>query len=94
MTKARSIMKEKITLSERVFIELVVWEVPAPLRGSLHHYKYRLALISDGKCALRYDNESGKGDHKHIGAVEVSYTFQDLQTLKDDFLEDVREWLK
>ncbi|WP_259330985.1 toxin-antitoxin system TumE family protein [Acetobacter pasteurianus] len=59
-------MKEKITLSERVFIELVVWEVPSPLRGSLHHYKYRLALISDGKCVLRYDNESGKGDHKHI----------------------------
>ncbi|MGX7347355.1 toxin-antitoxin system TumE family protein [Acetobacter pasteurianus] len=39
-----------------MFIELVVWEVPSPLRGSLHHYKYRLALISDGKCVLRYDD--------------------------------------
>ncbi|MGD7069551.1 toxin-antitoxin system TumE family protein [Acetobacter sp. AAB5] len=60
----------------------------------MHHYKYCLALISDGKCILRYDNESGKGGHQHIGVVEFSYIFQDLQTLKDNFLEDVREWLK
>lgn len=24
----------------------------------------------DGNCVLRYDNEAGKGDHKHIGDDE------------------------
>ena len=28
--------------------------------------KYRLALVVDGLCVLRYDNETGKGDHRHI----------------------------
>ena len=51
---------------------MVVWEVPKPKRGSAHSFKYRLALISDGVCMLRYDNEAGKGDHKHIGRREAT----------------------
>jgi hypothetical protein len=43
--------------------------------GSDHGIKYRLALISNEVCVLRYDNERGKGDHKHIGEGEVPYRF-------------------
>jgi len=46
----------------------------APLAGSsAHGYKYRLAFVVDDECVLRYDNEAGKGDHKHIDAKEAPY---------------------
>ncbi|MCG0998888.1 toxin-antitoxin system TumE family protein [Acetobacter persici] len=93
MKQARSLMKSRTTLSEGMFVEMVVWQVPASVPGSLHCYKYRLALVSNGQCVLRYDNEAGKGDHKHIGGAEVPYTFQDLETLLKDFREDVEKWL-
>jgi hypothetical protein len=43
---------------------------------------------------LRYDNEAGKGDHRHIGTKEVSYSFSTLEMLQDDFWKDVEQWLK
>ena len=61
--------------------------------GSDHGIKYRLALISNEVCVLRYDNERGKGDHKHIGEGEVPYRFVDFETLLADFISDVRRWL-
>lgn len=70
----------------------MVWRVPSPVKGSSHSYKYRLALISGNKCVLRYDNEAGKGDHKHIDAVEVPYAFRGPATLLADFWSDVDEW--
>jgi hypothetical protein len=38
---------------------------------------------------MRYDNESGKGDHKHDGETESPYRFHDLPTLLRDFFMDV-----
>jgi hypothetical protein len=66
--------------------------VPDRVRGSGHGYKYRLALVADGVCLLRYDNEAGKGDHKHVGEREVPYCFTDLATLQVDFWKDVETW--
>ena len=37
------------------------------MRGSTHDYKYALAYVVAGQCVIRYDNEAGKGDHKHFG---------------------------
>ena len=62
------------------------------MRGSAHRFKYRLALVSDGVCVLRYDNEAGKGDHKHVGERERPYRFVDLPTLQTDFWKDVATW--
>jgi hypothetical protein len=50
-----------------------------------------LALVIDEVCVPRYDNESGKGDHKHVGAREVSYSFKTLDQLVDDFWADVAQ---
>lgn len=55
-------------------MELVIWRVPDPVRGSAHGLEYRLALVVDGVCVLRYDNEAGKGDHKHVGEREMPTT--------------------
>ena len=71
---------------------MVVWLLPKPLCGSSHSLKYRLALVADRTCVMRYDNETGKGDHKHIGAQEVPYEFVDLDRLLEDFWADVDSW--
>jgi hypothetical protein len=94
MVRAAPIFDYRRLLSETAFIEMVVWQVPEPIRASNHTFKYRLVLVSDGVCALRYDNEAGKGDHKHIGPVEVPYQFCGLDQLDVDFWKDVAAWLK
>jgi hypothetical protein len=75
-----------------MFVEIVVWQLPQPARGSAHRFKYRLALVVDGVCLLRYDNETGKGDHRHVHEVEEPYVFSDADTLLADFWRDVEEW--
>lgn len=45
-----------------------------------------------GECVLRYDNEAGKGDHRHMSDVESPYAFSDVETLLADFWTDVDAW--
>ena len=90
--KAELLLRKREGLSETAFVEIVIWSVPEPLRGSAHGFKYRLALVSEGVCVLRYDNEAGKGDHKHIGDREVPYHYIDMDTLQADFWADVMKW--
>lgn len=90
--KAGLLIKERLPQSENSFAELLLWRVPEPVTGSSHAFKYRLAFIVDGVCVLRYDNESGKGDHKHLGAVETAYVFESPRQLLVDFWSDVKEW--
>jgi hypothetical protein len=72
--------------------EIVIWMLPQPVPGSLHAFKYRLAFIVDGVCVVRFDNERGKGDHKHVGAQEVPYAFTSLSQLVNDFLIEIDKW--
>jgi hypothetical protein len=60
--------------------------------GSAHEFKYRLALVVNGVCALRYDNEAGKGDHRHFGGEEAPYVFTTPTQLLADFWNDVDRW--
>jgi Family of unknown function (DUF6516) len=46
----------------------------------------------DGICVLRYDNEAGKGDHRHVSEKEEPYRFSDTDTLLADFWRDVEKW--
>jgi hypothetical protein len=90
--KAELLFRKRGVLTETAFVELVIWRVLEPVRGSGHGYKYSLALVSNGVCVLRYDNEVGKGDHKHVADREVAYRFVDLATLQTDFWNDVEVW--
>lgn len=92
--KATLLFRERTALTTTAFVEIVVWRVPSPLRGSAHLFKYRLALVAEQVCVLRYDNEAGKGDHKHIGENELPYLFSDCEALLADFWLDVDEWRK
>ena len=91
--KATLLLRDRQVLpSEDAVIEIVIWQLPRMLPGSHHRFKYRLALVVSGECVLRYDNEAGKGDHKHLGGREVPYVFADLDRLLQDFRADVAAW--
>jgi hypothetical protein len=89
--KAGLLMRERLALSTRAFVEIAIWRLTQPMPGSTHRYKYRMAYSVDNACMLRYDHETGKGDHKHAADVEVPYRFTDLDTLRRDFWVDINE---
>jgi hypothetical protein len=41
---------------------------------------------------VRYDNERGKADHRHVAGVETPYEFVSLERLLDDFERDIQAW--
>jgi hypothetical protein len=90
--KAEALAHERHVLAEDAFAEIVVWRVPHPVKGSSHRFKYRLALVVAGECVLRYDNETGKGDHRHASKTEAAYAFSSYQKLLADFWADVEAW--
>ena len=81
--------RTRIVYSAQAFAELVLWRVPASVRGSHHGFKYRLAYVVDRVCVVRFDNEVGKGDHRHFGAVESAYGFSTPERLMADFQADI-----
>ena len=82
----------QILPSEDAVVEIVIWQLPRMLPGSRHRFNYRVAFVVGGECVLRYDNEAGKGDHKHVGGDEVPYVFAGLDKLLQDFRADVEAW--
>jgi hypothetical protein len=70
-------------------IEIVIWAVPRPVPPGEHRFKYRLVFVRDGRRIVGYDNERGKGDHRHLRGREEPYRFKDVATLLDDFMRDV-----
>jgi hypothetical protein len=90
--KAEALANERHVLAENTFAEIVIWRVPVSVKGSAHRFKYRLALIVAGECVLRYDNEAGKGDHRHVDKVQTDYAFASYEKLLADFWSDVEAW--
>ena len=89
---AVELVRTRITYSEATFAELVLWQVPKPVAGSTHRFKYRLAYVVRDVCVLRYDNEVGKGDHRHYGDKESIYKFTTPDQLVADFQRDIARW--
>ena len=90
--KATLLLRRRVAEADETFAEYVIWQLPQTLPGSAHPYKYRLAYVVDDVCVLRYDNESGKGDHRHVGAKEGKYTFTTPGKLIADFERDIKRW--
>lgn len=89
MGRARQVVRYKLERGGRI-IEVVIWLLDAPLPGCVHPFKYRLFYGElDGRCLVRYDNERGKGDHRHLPASEEPYRFTTLRRLIEDFETDV-----
>lgn len=90
--KATELLRQRIIYGENRFTELILWRLPQPLAGSRHPFKYRLAYVVTGVCVLRYDNETGKGDHRHWGGKESHYRFSTPEKLLADFQRDIERW--
>jgi hypothetical protein len=88
--KAALLLRQRLPFDDDSFVELVIWRLPRPAPGSMHLYTYRLALVVGDACVLRYDNEAGKGDHRHTQTRELSYAFASPEKLVQDFLREAR----
>lgn len=89
---AELLIAERFALDDMSFVEMVVWQLEESVSACGHALKSRLAYVIDGRCVVRYDNEAGKGDHRHIGGRETQYTFRSLDALQVDFWSDVSAW--
>ena len=87
--KARKLYHRRQTFRKGL-IEMVIWKLPDADPERPHGLKYRLVYVRDGQRLVGYDNERGKGDHKHLGGRQKAYTFIDVRQLLRDFWADVR----
>ena len=88
--KAKLLLSSKRTDEKGNTTEVVLWQLPHPTADRPHGIKYRCYFgDAQGRCLVRYDNETGKGDHKHIGKKERPYKFESVEKLMEDFFKDI-----
>ena len=81
---------DKQVLPDGTIVEMRIWELPKSVAGSHHRLKYSLFYGREGERLVGYDNERGKGDHRHVRGREEPYVFTRVEQLIEDFLADVR----
>ncbi len=88
---AELIYRAREAFEDGAILEIVIWRLPAPVPGCSHPFKYRLYYGRGGRREIGFDNERPKGDHRHVGDREVGYTFEGLEKLINDFMDEVRK---
>ncbi len=88
--QAKRAFYDRAEFPDGAIVEMTIWHVPEPVVGSAHRFKYSLFYGYPGRRIVGYDNERGKGDHRHLGDQEKPYRFSTVETLMVDFLTDVR----
>lgn len=88
--EATRIFYDRMDYPDGAILEMTMWAVPEPVQGSQHSLKYSLFYGRPGQRLVGYDNERGKGDHRHIEGTELSYGFTTPEALINDFLADVK----
>lgn len=76
--KAAPIYRKTEIRSDGIKLEMVIWQLPTPTPDRPHGLKHRLWAGRGGKTLVRYDNEAGKGDHKHVGRAEKPYAWRGM----------------
>ena len=89
--KAQRIFHDKALLPDGSIVEMVIWQLPKSSSERPHGLKYRLYYGKDNERVVGYDNERGKGDHKHIYNTEKRYRFTSVEKLIADFLADIEK---
>jgi hypothetical protein len=89
--KATLILDSKTILEDGRLIQRKIWQLAKPDSSHQHGFKYSLYCGNSGVTIVRYDNETGKGDHKHVGRaeLEIAYVYTSLQQLLTDFAIDI-----
>ena len=85
------IFYDKQVLPDGAIVEMIIWQLQKPEAKRVHGLKYRLFYGKDGLRLVGYDNERGKGDHRHYGENEESYEFESVEKLIADFIADVKK---
>jgi hypothetical protein len=90
--KAIPLLRRRVVVAADAFVDVAVWKILKPAPLSTQGFKYRLAYVVRGECVLLYDNERGKGDHRHMEGPEEPYDFSTPDQLMADFEADVARW--
>ena len=91
MAKTVLLYHDKADWPDGSIVEMTIWQLPMVSKERPHGLKYSLFFGRPDQRIIGYDNESGKGDHRHHGDVEQGYVFTDVETLIADFMADVRK---
>ena len=87
--KATLIFEDRMVYPDGAILEMCVWRLPERDVERPHGLKYSLFYGRGGERIIGYDNERGKGDHRHYRGVESPYYFSTVEQLAADFLNDV-----
>ena len=87
--KVVRIFYDKALLPNGAIVEMTMWRLPRVTLERPHGLKYSLFYGYNGQRIVGYDNERGKGDHKHLGALEFRYKFESVDKMIADFLQDI-----
>ena len=90
MSEAILIEDRKLLLDSGAIVQIRIWQLPEATEERPHGLKYSLFYGRPGERVVGYDNEAGKGDHRHYREREEPYQFTTYQNLLADFWQDVR----
>ena len=90
MAAATLLYQDKGYFPDGGIVEMTIWQLPAADKERPHGLKYSLFYGMPNKRIVGYDNERGKGDHRHIEGREERYGFSTVQAMIKDFIADVR----
>jgi hypothetical protein len=91
MAKAVLIYQDKAALADGSIVEMTIWRLPATTGERPHGLKFSLFYGRPGERIIGYDNEAGKGDHRHYRGQEAPYLFRGVDQMIADFLADVEK---
>jgi Family of unknown function (DUF6516) len=91
MAKATLIYHDKARWPDGSILEMTIWRLPSESPERPHALKYSLFYGREGERIIGYDNEAGKGDHRHYRGVEDVYVFTSVDRLIADFISDVEK---
>jgi len=89
MPGAERIFYDKFIFADGAIREMIIWKLPESSNERQHRLKYSLFYGYPGKRLVGYDNELGKGDHRHYENTEERYSFATVENLISDFRSDV-----
>lgn len=87
--KATLLFEDRTVYPDGAILEMRIWRLPEHDAERPHGLKYSLFYGRDGRRVIGYDNERGKGDHRHYGSREEPYVFSTAERMVEDFLDDV-----
>lgn len=88
------LLDRKAVLANGAIVQIRVWRLPETSDERPHGLKYSLFYGRSGERIIGYDNEAGKGDHRHYRDREEPYAYTSLEALIADFERDVRRELE